>query len=183
MLGAAKARQSLGDAEQATALFKRVLDERPHDAAALHGLGELALHEGRLEEAISRLEASLQSDPQSVATRYLLVQALQQSGRGDQTAVHLQRIEAARTGLSKLQNLRDELSKEPDNPELRHQIAALEYAYGSRDDAVLMYLSVLDLEPHHTPTHKALALHYGQLARHDPAFQALAEYHAGLTDD
>lgn len=183
MLGAAKARQSLGDAEQAAALFNRVLDERPDDAAALHGLGELALHEGQLEEAISRLEASLQSDPQSLATRYLLVQALQQSGRGDQTGVHLERIEAARTGLSELQNLRDELSKQPDNPELRYQIAELEYGYGSRDDAVLTYLSVLDLDPRHVPTHKALAQHYGQLARHDPAFQALAEHHARLADN
>ncbi len=182
-LGAAKALQSLGESDQAAELYRQVLAERPDDAAALHGLGELALHDGQLEEAITRLEASLASDPQSLATRYLLVQALQQAGHADEAAGHLEHIEAARAGLSEVQNLRDELATRPDDPELRFRIADLEYAYGSRDDAVLMYLSVLDLAPDHASTHRALAEHYGRLARRNPEFQPLADRHAQLAAD
>jgi tetratricopeptide (TPR) repeat protein len=76
----------LGDARQ---LFQELVDIFP--AVARAGLGEIALREGRFDEAVQHLEAALARAPDAASVRYSLGMAYRGLGRLDQARSHLAR--------------------------------------------------------------------------------------------
>ena len=61
-------------------------------AAAFDGLGQVALLEGRFEEAVAHFEAALQRVPESGRTHYSLAMAYRGLGRLDLAESHLRRV-------------------------------------------------------------------------------------------
>jgi tetratricopeptide (TPR) repeat protein len=88
--------------------FQNVLTTFP--AAARNGLGEVALREGRFEEAIEHFRAALARVPQATAVHYSLAMAYRGLGRLNEARVHLQQrgpggIEAVDPIVEDLQTL------------------------------------------------------------------------------
>jgi Flp pilus assembly protein TadD len=67
--------------DEAVALFRRVVDARPGDAAALNGLGTSLASTGRLDEAILIFRRVLDANPQNVPAQQNLARALALRGR------------------------------------------------------------------------------------------------------
>ncbi len=80
-----------GDIETATRHFRALIDHPGFRAAALAGLGEAALRSGRYREAVERLQAALEQDPQATALHYPLGQALRTLGDHHRAREHFAR--------------------------------------------------------------------------------------------
>lgn len=75
-----------GRSAQAQALYLQVLQQQPGHAPASHGLGVLALSEGRPEEALPRLRSALRADPRQAQHWISCIEALIRLGDADQAA-------------------------------------------------------------------------------------------------
>jgi Flp pilus assembly protein TadD len=84
---------SLNRLADARDLFQQLIEVFP--AVARAGLGEIALREGRFNEAVEHLEAALTRAPEATSIHYSLGMAYRGLGRLDQARSHL-----ARRGLS-----------------------------------------------------------------------------------
>lgn len=77
----AEARRELGQATQAEALYKELLDDRQYAAAAHHGLGLLHATQGRLKLAVQHLRQAAGRQPTDAGIRNDLGYALIQAGQ------------------------------------------------------------------------------------------------------
>ena len=84
---------SLNRLADARDLFQQLIDVFP--AVARKGLGEIALREGRFNEAVDHLEAALERAPNAAQVRYSLGMAYRGQGRLEQA-----RAQLAKRGLA-----------------------------------------------------------------------------------
>lgn len=70
-----------GNASEAEAIFRRVLNDYPDDANALNGLGYIALTGGDLDEAERLLKRAIEVNPAFAEARLHLATTLERSGR------------------------------------------------------------------------------------------------------
>jgi tetratricopeptide (TPR) repeat protein len=81
-----------GRREAAAAALQRSIDGHSlHRAEALYNLGEMQLEDGRVDEAITSLEASVSADPWVRTNRLALARALEAAGRPDEATRQRQR--------------------------------------------------------------------------------------------
>lgn len=87
------------------ALLKKALQLAPHSAEAHYQLGQLALRQGRLQDAEDELLASLQSDPDRSKAHYALSLVYRRMGRtkeaGEQFAIY-QNLKQAEEGATRV---------------------------------------------------------------------------------
>ena len=72
----------------------------------------------------------------------------------------------------------EKLITQPEDAELRYQIGSTLLRYDSPSDGLGWLLSVLDVDPHHRPTHAVLAEYYAGKGN-----EKLAEHHRHLAGD
>jgi tetratricopeptide (TPR) repeat protein len=77
-----------GAFDQARDIYKRILARAPHEAAALHGLGLIAIDQGVADKAVPFLVSCLQIAPENVVYRTSLGLALMKLGHLHQAAAH-----------------------------------------------------------------------------------------------
>ncbi len=70
-----------GNDEAAKTELQKALQIDPHDLTALYNLGDLAMKENQIPEAVGFLEAAEQAHPEDIDTRAALAEAYEQSGR------------------------------------------------------------------------------------------------------
>jgi tetratricopeptide (TPR) repeat protein len=80
-----------GDLPAAEQDFQRVLESEPDNAAALGGLGRVALQQRQFEQAIAFLDRALGLNPAADRLHYLLGQAYRGAGQLEQARYHLER--------------------------------------------------------------------------------------------
>lgn len=64
--------QEEADPQEAVAHFQKLVEENPHDAQALFGLGSTYYVLGRYDEAVKELERAVARDPNHVDSHYYL---------------------------------------------------------------------------------------------------------------
>ncbi len=79
----------LNELDQARAAYEEVVNETGLEAAALYGLGQIALLQRDYEAAITYLNRSLKTDPAASRVHYALAQALRAVKRNAEAKTHL----------------------------------------------------------------------------------------------
>jgi hypothetical protein len=110
-----------------------------------------------------------------------LASALRAVGRVDEAEAHFAFVRKANQKLADLEGLLERVRENPKAVQERYQVGRTLMLYASPPKGAAWLRSVLEVDPHHGPTHRMLADYYAE--RND---QQLAERHrrqAGLTGD
>ena len=166
----------LGRPDDAKQRLRELLRDHPDQSDVLLELGNLELGTGQVPQAFEHLQQAAKLKPESREVIYAYAKALQASGKTAEAAPQFKFVDEATKPLMQLKKLLDRLVQEPNNLDVRFQIAAITWKYKSREEGVKWFLSLLRLAPRHAPTHAALVIHY-----HAVGDQERAAVHRGLS--
>lgn len=130
-------------------LLERGLAAHPHHAGLLFQQALVDLADGQWARAVARLDRALAADPYNAPCYYQRGLALRRLGRDAEgqrdldTAAELNRTSDEMTALS------EEASLEPEDPDLRSQLARLCIRLGKPELAVSWYRAALACDPGH----------------------------------
>ncbi len=170
---------------EARPLLQELYREKPDNAEVLHLQGRLAEADGRLDEAVRFLKASLDANPGDATTCYHLVLCYQR--QGDEKSAgewqdHLDRLEKDQARMLDLTNNQSEgLASDP---ALCCELGAICLRLGIARRGLYWLHAALHIDPHYRPAHEQL-LHYyeklGSKGEKDAAFhrQQLARKDTG----
>ena len=150
----------LDQENEARQILDRELRADPKNFDALREMGNLELSVGRHEEALKFLRPAAARFPENAVVRYALARALRKTGETAEADEHYKFVDLATKALLKVNRLTERLIAEPQNVELRYDVAMITWRYNSRDEGAKWLRSVLEFDPHHKPTHTALAKHF-----------------------
>lgn len=154
---------AVGRLDEAQNAFQQILIRAPDNEEALRRMGQIELAAQRPEEALRWLRPAVEKNPCDVAVRNVLAQALQAAGRSTEAETHLQYVEKAERELRQLDFWLPEVLERPGDVSLRYKIGITVLRYRSAADGVRWLKTVLEIEPDHHETHRALAEYYAQL--------------------
>jgi tetratricopeptide (TPR) repeat protein len=139
----------LADPAGARREFEAAVAANPRNALALRRLGDLALDEGRLDDARSLLQrsAAVNRDPSTLA-----VLALVRGNVAEAIALYRRAIE-----------------QHPNRPEIHSDLAAVLSRSGREAESVVEYEKALALDPHHYEAQMNLGAALTRLNRNDEA--------------
>jgi tetratricopeptide (TPR) repeat protein len=166
----------LGQPNEAKRLLHEILQTQPNYVDALLELGNLELRTGQVPEAQVHLRQAAELKPESREVLYAYGKALQAAGQTAAANQCFKFVDEATKPLAQLKKLLDRLLQDPENRDVRFQIASITWKYKSRDEGEKWFRSLLRINPQHQPTHAALAIHYKLLGNEERA-----AYHRGLS--
>jgi len=159
LLGRAWEHHKAGRLQQAEQLYQQVVQNAPRHAAALHGLGVIALQTGRYLIAVDHLRDAIAADPAQAHFHSNLAMAYRGLGRLPET-------EAA---------LRDALQLGPGNPELHNNLGTVLLELKRPVEAEATWREVLRLNPKRAEAHNNLGTVLLELGRLQEARGCLQE--------
>ena len=154
---------SNGKASEARSVFQGVLNVDPGNHNARFAMARTLLIDGDAKAALEILQPLHVENPSDSAVQYSLASALQASGKTEQAAEMFQQVTAAEEQLRRKQVMIDSLDQDPNQPEVRYEIAMISMNHESPDEGLRWLLSVIDLDPRHAASHVALADHYHRI--------------------
>lgn len=125
----------------------RSVDEVPELFIAASELGNLLANSGKFEEAVFMLKSSIAFNPRDTSARYALAIALRGLGKLDESERELELVQTARKELEKVNQLRNKISREPENSEARIELGELLYKYESQRNGLFWLRSVFSYDP------------------------------------
>lgn len=159
-VGLAKILFRQGDAPAAEDVLRPVLERhsgQPSDLMEAWSLaGEIALAQGRYEDAARHLERAAEFQPYDTKVRYSLAKALGALGRVEEAQGHFRYVAEAEEPLNRMERQLERALREPQNAELRYEIATTMMKYSDPDAATRWLHSVLELNPHHAGARRTL---------------------------
>jgi tetratricopeptide (TPR) repeat protein len=179
-LALAQCQVKLDQLDQARSELKKVLTARPNNVDALLEAGNIELAQSNKQVAAQYLKKALELKPENREVAYAAARTLQAGGEHEAARKLFKFVDEATEPLIRLKKVVGRLLTEPDNVELRYEVAAITWRYKSREEGARWLLSLLQYDPYHRPTHAALAKHYELLDD-----QEKVRYHrqlAGLTN-
>ena len=160
---------NLGRTEKA----KTILDEQLQqggNAGFIHKLlGSIALDNSDIPQALSHLEQAVKLRPSDAELRVDYAKALKLSGRNEEAKTENDFVKESNIPLIKLAKLTPKLIRDPNNVELRYEIAEITWKYKSRTDGAKWFRSLLQIDPGHLKTHQALVKHHEWTREEDKA--------------
>jgi tetratricopeptide (TPR) repeat protein len=160
LLGLARCRRRLGEPEEARRLLDEAADRFPPNQVVLRERGEVELEAGRVAEAIRWLRRALAVDAHDAHTCYGLSRALRQAGQAKEADEYLKRSEDIERQGQRLQAILKELGKRPGDAGLYCEAGVLCLQNGQDQEGLRWLEGALHADPHHRPTHRALADYY-----------------------
>lgn len=160
LFGSANCHFSLGKADLARADLDKLFVRQPEHAGGFLLRAKLELAEGRPQEALTWLQRAEGLAPREPDVLHNLTLCLRQLGKGEEASKYEGRMQEVRRQMERLEQVRKEIGSRPDNPALRHEAGLLSLALGREADAARWFLSALQLDPDHAPTHGVLADYY-----------------------
>jgi tetratricopeptide (TPR) repeat protein len=136
------------------------LEQYPSVSSAPDALlikGKVAMLDGDPAAAVSVLENALASRIWDTEIRSLLANALNASGRRDEAAAHFEYLGEASAALNEMESCLAAVQADPDNAELRFQIADIMLRYSDPREALVWLKSCLALAPDHRKALELLA--------------------------
>lgn len=176
-VGLAVCLKSAGDTGRALFVLQQELASSPTNINARMELGRTQLENAEYLKAVSTLETVVKARPYDDEARFLLAQCLRQTGRRVEALEHLKVVTAARTALTELGSLREQIKQNPRNEALLLRAGELLLNYSDPEEGILTLLSVVDLNPRNSEAHRMIAEYYSTNSRNNAAFQKLAAYH------
>lgn len=145
------------DRDRLRAILDADLAVAPDHPGLLALRAEVDLAEGRLTEAVSRLDRALAADPFNYAWSYQRGLALHRLGRADEAALQLARAAELKRDLTEMSDLNRQAVSDPTDPDVRQRIGDLCLRLGKLDLAVSWYYAALACEPGHPGARAGLA--------------------------
>lgn len=158
--GLACCRLLLHQPEEARQLLETVLAENPRDWRALAERGRLAQQFESMDQAEKWFRQAAAVAPYEKDVLYSLYQCLEQRGKtqeAQEVQAKLQRIE---TDLARIADLSRTIARTPHDPDPRCEAGLILLRNGQEDEGLRWLASALEENPHHAPTHRALAAYY-----------------------
>jgi tetratricopeptide (TPR) repeat protein len=173
----------LGDSARAMSLLQEVVAAKPTHAEAWTWIARLALDEEDPQRALVAARRAVELDAFDPAPRFVLAQALQESGEVEESALERARFEQLSNVAARLRRLESDEEYAPDDPDLPRQRAVLHHALGDArrveqavrrwlglaDGDLAARLAALDLLPPRAPLAEQVALRAEELAGDDLA--------------
>jgi Tfp pilus assembly protein PilF len=170
LLGLARCRFNLGEADEARRLLDDLLKRHPGDAAALLERGRLALHAGALVEAEKWLgQAAAAASPCDSEPHQLLYQCLTAGHKDEEARQSHDRVREREANALHGERLVRQANREPHNVALRCEVARDLLRLGREQDGVAALFLVLEQEPRYAPAHAALADYFERNGQPDRA--------------
>lgn len=175
-LGAAHVYRLTGEYASARAVLEELLERSPDDAATLTEFGLLEVDAGHYERAEQLLRQAGVDQGRNIKARYGLATALRGQGKLDEARAEFEWVREAESAMARLEKYADQAGTDPDDLESRYQAGRLCLEYGSEEIALHWLQSVLNYDPDHLPTHRALVELY-ERGEPSPQKQRLAKRH------
>ncbi len=151
-----------GDLVGAEGHFKEALAFDPKDPTALRELGSIDLRNGNYASAREHLKAAVELSPYDVEVRYSYAQALKTVGDLKRAEEEVAATDRLRKEAKRVTDLREALSKDPDNADLRSEVARWLIERGHEKEGLEWTDLILRQKPGHPATCKFLAEHYAK---------------------
>ncbi|HEY7308426.1 MAG TPA: tetratricopeptide repeat protein [Gemmataceae bacterium] len=165
LLGLARCRRQLGDAESARQLLDELLVGHPHEGFALVERGKIALETESATTAETWLRQAIADYPYDAQAKYLLAQALRKQGKNDEASGYEAAQKRIDRDLAALDAAFRHVTANPRDPEPRLEAGRICLRNGREDEGERWLLSALEQEPKHAATRAALAEHYERIGR------------------
>jgi tetratricopeptide (TPR) repeat protein len=134
-------------------------------------LGQILLDRGEPDEAAELLAQAVAADPRNSPAQYALGSAYAATGQADKAAACFGRSRVLQEQFSRLTDITTELVNHPERAELRWEAGRILMEQGLSAEGAAWLSTVLMYDPHHQPTHEALADYYETVKR-DPRMAA-----------
>jgi tetratricopeptide (TPR) repeat protein len=171
LLGLARCRRELGQAEEARQLLETLLAKDPRDYLALTERGKLALEAGETVAAEAWLRQALAVSPAERETTYLLLQCLNRLGKKKEAEECQARLGEIDKDFKRIVEVTREILRSPDNPALRCEAGTILLRNGQPKEGLRWLDSALQQDPRHPETHRTLADYYARAGQPDVAAQ------------
>lgn len=159
MLQAALDSQRAGRFPEAEGIFRQVLAREPRNAHALNGLGTLALHLNRPQDAASLFNEAIAANPSELGFHMNLGTALLKMSRLMDAGQVFQRI----------------VQMKPDYAEAYANLGVVLSDLGRLEDAVNVYRRAIQLKPQFATPYQNLGAVLRDMGRHEEAVQVLRQ--------
>lgn len=171
----------LDQLSEARTELEKVIAAQPSNADALLEAGNVELAQQNTRLAAKFLKKALELKPENREIAYAAARTLQAAGDHEEARKLFKFVDEATEPLIRLKKLIGQLLAEPDNLNLRFEVALITWRYKSREEGKRWLLSLLNYEPRHPPTHALLAEHYNLIGDRERALhhQRLAEAAVG----
>lgn len=153
----AQALAAQGRWDQASALYRKILDADPRDAEAANGLGAALCMQGRIEEGAACFRRALDLAPAMAKAAANLGGALQNLGQWDDAVTVLSAA----------------ADRSPLHPQLRYNLGHAQHHLGRFDQAAASYGRAVELAPRYREAWTNLGVSLRELGRLDEALAAL----------
>lgn len=155
--GMANCLTNQGDTDRARDLLDELLRNDPNDAITMGILGQLELNSGRTERAEEVLRRAAKIMPYELSLLYLLGQVLDRNVKPEEATAVNKQMERYEALQKRSKELMEAMMRDPQNPEIRRQLAECLRDVGLEDEAKRWLESALQINPRHRRTYETLA--------------------------
>lgn len=148
-VGLAKIALDEGDMDAAGAAIERAQKIAPDNPEVLKLRATLEIQNGRDPAALELLDQAVKSAPLDVDALYNQLLALTRLGRKQEADQVRRRVTQLREDQLAVVRIRDRLVADPNNNEIRCEMARWMLAHGREDEAIRWLRSILDSRPGH----------------------------------
>lgn len=156
-LGLARSLRRLGQADEARKLLDGLLADHADRGEVMWERGQLALDEGKATEAEPLLRRAAKLLPHDRRVVYSLYRCLLEQGHREEAEAVNARVARIDADLKRLDQVRQEVMKRPDDAALRCEGGLLFLRNGERQEAARWLRLALRLDPGYEPARRALA--------------------------
>jgi tetratricopeptide (TPR) repeat protein len=160
LFGVAHCQFFLGHKDEAKKSLQTLFVANQNHPAGVFLQGKILMEEGDNKEALAWLRRAEKLAPNEIDITYSLAGLLRKLDQIEEASQYDQKVQELRTGIARLEILRQQARQEPDNIDLRYEGATLFAKLGQEEEAERWFLIVLRLNPNHVPAHRALADYY-----------------------
>ncbi|MGC1273693.1 MAG: tetratricopeptide repeat protein [Planctomycetaceae bacterium] len=140
-------------------------------------LGTLEAEAGRYESAERWLSQAVERNPRDSEARYSLAIALRGLGRREEAAREFERVRKTQQAFEEAGELHNRIDLKPGDVDARYRLGVILLEHDSERTGIYWLNTALEYDPHHAPTHRALADLFAAKADESPEFRRLAEKH------
>jgi predicted Zn-dependent protease len=177
LAGAGLAALEADDVPAAVHSFEAALAVEPKDTTVLKELAQINLRRGRFHEACDQLRRVAQIDRFDPDIHYTYARALKLSGDDRGAKAETELSLRLRNEHNDLEAIRTKLMKNPNDVEIRFQIARWFLDHGRDGEGLDWTKEILRQTPQHAPTQRLLAAYYDRNGN-----AGLANYHRTMAE-